>query len=82
MAKYFYYYFFEIEILLLIFQIFLFILFLLKYDTNYLIKKYKLKRKFTHSTEDKTLNNSYNKNSEIKNNYQKSEILPNPTKKK
>ena len=81
MDKYFYLYFFEIELILLIIQIFLFILFLLKYDTDYLIKKYKLKRKFTHSTEDKTLNNSYNKNSEIKNNHQKSEILPNPTKK-
>ena len=81
MDKYFYLYFFEIEIILLIVQIILFILFLLKYDTDYLIKKYNLKRSFTHSTECKTLNNSYNKYAERKNTYQKSDIMPNPTNK-
>ena len=81
MGKYFYYYFFEIEIILLIVQIILFILFLKKYDIDYLIKKYKLKRNFTNSTECKTLNNSNNKIAERKSSYQKSEILPNPTKK-
>ena len=81
MDKYFYFYFFEIEIILLIIQILLFILFLLKYDTDYLIKKYNLKRSFTYSTECKTLNNSYNKYAERKNTYQKSDIMPNPTNK-
>ena len=79
MKKYFYLYFFEIELLLLIIQIFFFILFFIKYNTEHLIKKYVLKR----SNSIITYNTTYNSfNKKIERNDTNIKLPSNPPKPK